>query len=543
MRYLKPFTVLALATTLACTTPATAFAAIPQGYWQYQQPFADAKAANNPNDILRIGEQIVSLFTDLPMDNDKAGILYTTSEAMYPVYEKQGNYEQAIVCLNRVIECGTVLGFTDGVKLAKARIQKIEPQTEVYALSQNTSALPYYHMKHEPKNGTYFGRVFTTDGLAPTENETAVSFYVEFLQDNIADYDYLIRPYADGKRIIHIALNMPNENDSLKAAQTADSYINDFASYVASLNAPVLVRIGGEMNVWQNLAEPELYKRVYVKIATAIRAKAQNAALVFSPNDISNWNADIASYYPGDAYVDWVGVSLYTDKFRDAKNPVAKEDFEEMYYGNGVYANPISKLRDIVERYGDKKPIIITEGATGHSIYGNDSVDLTAFAKNRINMLYTYANMVYPQVKGIIYFDNALQTDRYNYSMSQKPELMAAYSQATAQNPGLLTEIGQSPSAYVKLNGYNDNLSELQLATYCILPGNILVNVSYILDNDLFLLAKEMPYSCRINAAALSEGNHSLKVVVKGENGYQKEKNYTLVKSSSGQLTVTETNQ
>ena len=522
----------ALSGALAIASTLPAFGQIPKGYWQYQQPFESAREAGNTSEIIRLGNEILPLFTNQPMDNDKAGILYTVSEAMYPAYEKQGNYQKAIECLNTVITCGTELGFSDGVKLAKARIQKIDPQTEVYAFSSNVSSIPNFNAKYEPRAGAYFGRTYAKNNTAPMANETAVSFYVEFLQDNIADYDYLIRPFDDGSRVIHIALNMPNENDSLKAAVTADSYINDFVAYVGTLKSPVFIRIGGEMNVWQNLADPALYKQVYIKIATAARAQAPGAALLFSPNDISNWNTDIESYYPGDSYVDWVGVSLYTDKFRDAKNPVQKEDFEEMYYGNGAYSNPITKLRNIVQLYGTKKPIIITEGGSGHSVYGNSNLDLNAYAKNRIHMLYTYANMVYPQIKGIIYFDNDLVTGKYNYSLSQKPELMAQYTQSTQTNKSLVTQMNKSNGAYVKLGNYSDSLPEIELATYCILPGNIIVTVNYELDGQNIASSKTIPFPVTIPAASLTEGAHSLKVTIKGENGYQKVKNYSLTKAN-----------
>ena len=87
-----------------------------------------------------------------------------------------------------------------------------------------------------------------------------------------------------------------------------------------------------------------------------------------------------------------------------------------MFYGNGAYSNPIAKLKEIVTLYGHKKPIIITEGASGHTIKGGEN--LTDFAKNRMNILYTYVNMVYPQVKGIIYFDQDMNDSKYDYALN-----------------------------------------------------------------------------------------------------------------------------
>ncbi len=531
---------LGLAATLSLAGIVDCFAQIPQGYWQYQTPFQQAVTAKNNGEILRIGNEVIKLFSSQALDKDKAGILYNTYEKMYPVYESQGNYDAAIQSLNEVINYGEYLGFSDAVKLAKARIKKIDPMTEVYALTQNTSAIPYFGMKNEPKSGTYFGRVYTNDSEAPMAQETAVSFYVECFQENAADFDYMIRPYADGTRLLHIALNMPGENNSLKQVlqPQSDTYLNSTMEYLNSLNTPILLRIGGEMNVWQNLADADTYKQAYIKIANIARAKAPNVALVFSPNDISNWNVDIGDYYPGDAYVDWVGVSLYTDKFRNYANPVPVQDFEEMYYGNGAYSNPLTKLRDIVDRYGNKKPIIITEGGTGHSIEGK-TVDLTAFAKNRIHMLYTYVNMLYPQVKAVIYFDVNLKNNKYVYALSRSPEAMAQYKTSTSNNQALIKAMGQTPYAYTKLGAYKDNLPTLKLFTYCILPGNILVKTEYFLDGQSIGSSMAIPFSCELDLSKVTGGAHELKAVIKGENGYSKTKTYQLVKEANGMVSVT----
>ena len=516
-------------------------AEIPKAYWKYQQPFLNAVEAKNDTEVIRLGTEIMNVFKDKPMDKDKAGILYSTYDAMYPVYEKQGNYDKAIAVLKAQIPYGEYLGFKDGVKLAKARVKSIDPMTEVYALTQNTSSVPYFGMKNEPKNGTYFGRVFTKDGAMPLENETAISFYVECFQENIRDYDYLIRNYADGERIIHIALNMPQENDSLKkvVSPDADSYLRDTMAYIKSLNTPVLLRIGGEMNVWQNLAEPSLFKQAFVKIADIARTNAPNVALVFSPNDISNWNVDIDDYYPGDSYVDWVGVSLYTNKFRSYQNPVVGKDFEEMYYGNGIYANPISKLRDIVDRYGDRKPIIITEGGSGHSIRGG-STDLTEFASKQLNMLYTYVNMVFPQVKGIVYFDVDLNKNGYVYAFNKNTTVFSNYKSTTENNLALIKNFNTSPYAYVKASKYSDNLPTVEMYTYCAPIGASSVAVEYMLNGKvLSSQTSSIPYKCVINTDSISIGAHDLKVTVKS-GGYTKIKQYVFNKTETGMITMNE---
>ena len=536
----KIFVSVLLTAGLSVMSGGSVFGAIPQAYWQYQQPFLDAAAANNTDEIIRLGTEISSLFVNAPNDADKAGILYSTYEKMYPAYEKKGNYEKAIACLKALIPYGQQLGFSDGVKIAKERIQKIDPMTEVYALTQNTNTTPYYGMKNEPKSGIYFGRVQSETAEPASSQEGIVSFYVECLQEDIKEYDYLIRPYADGKRVIHIALNMPQENDSLKKVldSSSDSYLQSTMQYLSSLNCPVLLRIGGEMDVWTNLADPALFKEAYIKIATIARNHASNVALLFSPNIVSNWNVEQEQYYPGDQYVDWVGVSLYYNKYRNASNPTAMEDFEEMYYGNGIYSHPLTALKKIVDCYGDRKPIIITEGGAGHHISGS-GVDLTGYAQNRLKEFYTYVNMVYPQVKGAIYFDADLGgSNEYVYALSQNAAVNTTYKNTISNNKGALSTIGATPMAYVKAEAYQDTLDTISLYGYCALPSDSGVTVTYTLDGAVIATQTQMPYGCEIQKNALTQGSHTLTVTFKGGNGYEKIKNFVLTKDASGVVTI-----
>lgn len=534
--------VILLSTMVSLLFSVCAFGAIPSAYWKVQQPFINARNSENNSDIIKYGKEIVAIFKDKPMDKDRAEILYTTYEAMYKAFENTADYGNAIEILKAQIPYGEYLGFADGVKLAKERINKINPMTQVYAVTQNTASIPFYGAKNEPKTGTYYGRVYSSGGVAPMENETAVSFYFECLQDNLEDFDYMIRPYADGNRLIHIAMNMPGENDTLKLVMQsdADAYLKETMEYLKSLDAPVLLRIGGEMNVWQNLADPSLYKQAYIKIANIARKTAPNVALVFSPNDVSNWNVDISDYYPGDSYVDWVGVSLYTNKYRNPQNPVVGKDFEEMYYGNGAYANPLTKLKNIVARYGSKKPIIITECGVGYGINGK-TLDLNSFAKERIQMLYSYANMLYPQVKGIVYFDVDLgSSNKYLYSLSNSSQMMNQYQAFVESNEGFIKQMGGTSKAYVNAGSYQDNLPVIELATYCILPGNIPVTVEYSFDGKKVTSQGQIPYTCNIDASTVSTGIHELKVLIKSSNGYNKTKAYTLTKQENNLINIKE---
>ena len=55
----------------------------------------------------------------------------------------------------------------------------------------------------------------------------------------------------------------------------------------------------------------EIYKNAFIRVSTLAKQYAPNVAVVYSPNDVSNWNTSAKEFYPGDEYVDMVGGAWY----------------------------------------------------------------------------------------------------------------------------------------------------------------------------------------------------------------------------------------
>jgi mannan endo-1,4-beta-mannosidase len=101
-----------------------------------------------------------------------------------------------------------------------------------------------------------------------------------------------------------------------------DAYIANWAEGLKSLEAPVLVRLANEMNgdwtPWSlkhTYQDPDLYKLAYRYIVDKYKeAGASNVRFVWNPNVDSaphySWN-DETLFYPGDRYVDWIGLTSY----------------------------------------------------------------------------------------------------------------------------------------------------------------------------------------------------------------------------------------
>jgi len=91
-----------------------------------------------------------------------------------------------------------------------------------------------------------------------------------------------------------------------------DKRLDAFAKGAAKYDGPVFLSFGHEMNtdehVWGGKAE--LYVSAYRYVHDRIARWAPNVTWVWNPAIDSN-TADIERYYPGDQYVDWIGVSFF----------------------------------------------------------------------------------------------------------------------------------------------------------------------------------------------------------------------------------------
>ncbi|MEM3433516.1 MAG: glycosyl hydrolase [Candidatus Methanomethyliaceae archaeon] len=138
-----------------------------------------------------------------------------------------------------------------------------------------------------------------------------------------------------------------------------DNYIRGFARALKARSERFLLRFAHEMNIsdspwWVGHigAEPSLYVAVWRHVHRIFSEEGvPNVEWVWSPNYASNppypWN-DLHHYYPGDAYVDWIGLSGYN--WYNTRQPMVWRSFRDLYD---------AVLRDLACSYA--KPQIIAE--------------------------------------------------------------------------------------------------------------------------------------------------------------------------------------
>jgi beta-mannanase len=196
------------------------------------------------------------------------------------------------------------------------------------------------------------------------------------------------------------AINWRDGSDHLFSDITGghfDHEIEMICTEVGKFRGPALIRWGHEMErsssryPWAG-GDPAGYKRAFRYFVKQCRSYAPQAGFVWSPIGESN----LAAYYPGSAYVDVVGVSLY-----------GFQRMEKFRYGHA---------RDFVESFGERyqrvahfgKPVIIAElGVTGDQEYRSNW-----FA----NMFQTIAGgTAFPELRGIVYFNDGEPCHCYGF--------------------------------------------------------------------------------------------------------------------------------
>ncbi|MBQ7713498.1 MAG: hypothetical protein IJT71_01250 [Oscillospiraceae bacterium] len=212
-----------------------------------------------------------------------------------------------------------------------------------------------------------------------------------------------------------------------------DGYLRELAQAMESSGVQFYVRFAGEMNdasggnSWftENTQE---YIKAFRTVADAVHTYAPSAAMVWAPNYYPSYN--INDYYPGDAYVDFVGISLYMS-YSPELDPLGQNEDNRRW---------IDEMDYLYSQYGDRKPIMITEGAVCLATVGG--VDLTDFAVRQLKDLFLYLPIRYPNVKLMVWFGghDEVGDNVYDY-LTANQTVMNAYRDALTGSPSVLASV------------------------------------------------------------------------------------------------------
>lgn len=288
-----------------------------------------------------------------------------------------------------------------------------------------------------PPGQLLWGRFFPVNPLSQhsfenmLNNEAALEHKFEFL---MTYYEFpgaspfpkesISKIYQDG-RVLMLTLQPFRKGSDWIAvpeiiAGLHDHKIREWAEGLKELGEPVFVRPFNEMNgdwdpwcSWFYGKDNELYILAWRHVVDIFRAAgAENVLFVWNPHDRSypdfTWN-NPHLYYPGDEYVDWIGLTGYNN---GTSHPAdIWRNFDDIY---------IPLYNDYLFRY-PHKPFMITEFSC-NEIGGSKAVwikeAMESLAKN------------YPNIKIATWFDS--QDNDWLYQLDSSPESFEAFKNGLA---------------------------------------------------------------------------------------------------------------
>lgn len=410
--------------------------------------------------------------------------------------------------------------------------------------------------KHEPETGCYIGAFVDKDRAVQGDYEK----FALLTQKKHASYityvaygrpfpkEWVAKVKAAGAAP-HIAFE---PNQGLKKVKD-DDYLRQWARDAYEAQCPVFLRFASEMNGdWCAYhGSPKLYIKKFRVIHDVMKEDAPNVAMVWAVFSVPQ--KSIPEYYPGDDYVDWVGINIYSVYVHDG-------DVNRVAYNE----DPIEFLDFVYRLYADRKPIQISEfAATNHcKASGKDTVD---FAIEKMNRLYKTVRDKYPRVKSVQWFSyNTIDAGLADndYSITEKEPVLLAYRalvadsyflSAVAFDPEKFKVIKELPPtpvlpipqptpeeeqrdferimsthgavvtsiSNITLRGIADNaVVSRPLELMVLVPRDIRVRfIIFELDGKMVGMTNAAPYSYILQRARFSDGDHTLRVVVEERGG------------------------
>jgi len=160
--------------------------------------------------------------------------------------------------------------------------------------------------------------------------------------------DYLMRKYPNST--LQLGLYMAY---ALKLVNNGvyDSNIEKLANWISNLGRPVYLRIGYECDDPTNHYDPTQYKLAFRRIVRRFRELGvENVAFVFHSGSYLR-DENTMSWYPGDEYVDWIAVSLFSP-------------------------NQFGKIKELAQIAAQKKkPLMIAESSPSGTVSSRAKLD------------------------------------------------------------------------------------------------------------------------------------------------------------------------
>ncbi|MBP1156339.1 MULTISPECIES: stalk domain-containing protein [unclassified Paenibacillus] len=402
------------------------------------------------------------------------------------------------------------------------RAEQIRTTVEAYISTSDTEELKRLAAppdgklaKFEPEYGTYIGMYSELDPKMLNYYTRSEQIYGKKHALYLA-YTQVGKPfpkqYVERAKQAGAALQIAWEPmDGLDAVK--EETVRQWAREAKAAGIPIFLRYASEMNgnwvVWHG--DPQKYIQNFRMVHDIMEQEAPNVAMVWSPGEVPMYS--IPPYYPGDAYVDWVGVSLYSEPYENG----------DPKQGNMQATSPVERLDYLYRTYADRKPLMISETAVSH--YANiPKESFTDYGLLNLQRLYEVMPYKYPRLKSITYFNVNLEMreSKNNYLLRDNEAMMKLYSRMIAP-PFYLTKVqqGAKPSdhvGHVPLTARAAIAKSAKITPFVKIPDIYIGKLEYYLNGKLLETQTAPPFGIELKAGAVPEGS-VLEIVVYNKDG------------------------
>lgn len=341
--------------------------------------------------------------------------------------------------MKRYIKLGVIFLFIIQI-LCGCRLDELSSNDEHISTQVNaqhkitrTSYTGYFQKEtelsmYEPIRGAYLGAyVLANPGIKfditkfeeAIGKDVAVALRYYQIGDPFPD-KWLLECLAN-RKAPHIVIT-PN---NMKSPYNKETLVETAKKFENTYGIPVFIEFYPEA---KGFGDPEPYI-AYFQLAKEVFARyAPNTAFVWSMGMEDLYDSMI--YYPGDDYVDWIGINMNFPIYKNKEK----------------YSVDIKKTLDyFYNMYQDKKPLMISRLAVSH--YSNqDHTFYIDEAEDVINQIYSEIPISYPRIKAINYIDmNHIKmasdgTGTDNFRVSTEPKVTQIYINAI-KNPYYLQNV------------------------------------------------------------------------------------------------------
>jgi hypothetical protein len=210
-----------------------------------------------------------------------------------------------------------------------------------------------------------------------------------------------------------------SESYSLRAiaAGKFDRYIRASARLAAAWRYPMFIDFAHEMNLrgyaWSEGVSgntPAAYVRAWRHVVSLFRAEgADNVRWVWAPNTDCEGRCPFAEFYPGNAWVNWVGLDGYNFAAVDG---TPWRQFQQIF---GPSYRILTSLTE--------KPVMIAETASTET-GGSKAQWILNMGRSLLTSM--------PRVRLLVWFDRIKET---NWSIDSSPSSLAAFREAMSSAP------------------------------------------------------------------------------------------------------------